>query len=96
MEFSQVKQSLQSIFGDIQDQVQQGQLPSEETVSSFLRLATRMHSLAEEEWADECEDFHHLVKELLRVVKKGSIEEAVLLVEALDDAQAYCHQSFRF
>ena len=96
MQFPQVKKALESIFADIQAQAELGELPTEESVYELLRLTTRMLSMAEDDWAGECEDFHHLVKELLQVVKKGSAEDAIQIVEALDAAQAYCHENFRF
>lgn len=95
MQFPQLKQALAAIFAEIQAQAQLGELPAEEQVNEFLRLSTRMLAMAEEEWVGECEDFHHLVKELLQVVKKGSAEDAIQIVEALDAAQAYCHENFR-
>jgi XXXCH domain-containing protein len=95
MQFPQVKQALAEIFSAIQAQALLGELPSEKGVNELLRLSSRMLAMAEDDWLGECEDFHHLIKELLQVVKKGSAEDAIQIVEALDAAQAYCHEKFR-
>ena len=95
MQFKQLKRSLETVFVAIQEQAQLGELPTEESVNEMLRISTRMLAMAEEAWLGECEDFHHLVRELLQVVKKGVTEDAIQIIEALDAAQAFCHGNFR-
>jgi len=95
MEFKTTKRDLEAVFAKIQSQVEDATLPDEETVNKFARLARKLHQLADETWMDEAEDFSHLAGQLLNAVKKGEAEDCVMLVESLDDAQAFCHRSFR-
>lgn len=95
MEFKATKRDLEIVFAQIQNQVADASLPDEELVNRFARLARKMHQLAEEDWMDEAEDFAHLAGQLLTSVKKGDVEDCVMLVESLDDAQSFCHRSFR-
>lgn len=95
MEFKTTKRDLEAVFSKIQSQVEEATLPDEETVNRFVRLARKMHQLADEDWMDEAEDFSHLAGQLLNAVKKGDVEGCVMLVESLDDARSFCHRSFR-
>lgn len=95
MEFKTTKRDLEAVFTQIQSQVEEANLPDEETANRFARLARKMHQLADESWMDEAEDFSHLAGQLLIAVKKGDVEATVMLVESLDDAQSFCHRTFR-
>ena len=95
MEFKTTKRDLEAVFAKIQSQVEDATLPDEESVNRLARLARKMHQLADEDWMDEAEDFTHLAGQLLNAVKKGDVEGCVMLVESLDDAQSFCHRSFR-
>lgn len=95
MEFKTTKRDLEAVFTKIQSQVAEADLPDEETVNRFARLARKMHQMADDDWVDEAEDFSHLAGQLLNAVKKGDVEAAVMLVESLDDAQSFCHRTFR-
>jgi len=95
MEFQTTKRDLEAVFAKIQGQVEEVALPDEESVHRLVRLARKMHQLAEDTWADEAEDFSHLAGQLLNAVKKGDLEGCVMLVESLDDAQSFCHRTFR-
>ncbi len=95
MEFKTTKRDLEAVFATIQSQVEEANLPDEATVSRFVRLTRKMHQLADEDWMDEAEDFSHLAGQLLNAVKKGDVEDSIMLVESLQDAQAFCHRTFR-
>ncbi|MFP5259204.1 MAG: GAK system XXXCH domain-containing protein [Acidobacteriota bacterium] len=95
MEFKTTKRDLEAVFAKIQSQVEEVTLPDEDSVNRLVRLARRMHQLAEDAWAGEAEDFSHLAGQLLNAVKKGDLEGCVMLVESLDDAQSFCHRTFR-
>ncbi|BAH73503.1 MULTISPECIES: GAK system XXXCH domain-containing protein [Solidesulfovibrio] len=95
MEFKTTKRDLEAVFAKIQSQVEDATLPDEESVNRLARLARKMHQLADEDWMDEAEDFSHLAGQLLNAVKKGDVEGCVMLVESLDDAQSFCHRTFR-
>ncbi|MEA4857486.1 MAG: GAK system XXXCH domain-containing protein [Solidesulfovibrio sp.] len=95
MEFQTTKRDLETVFTRIQNQVAEANLPDEESVNRLVRLARKLHQLADEDWVDEAEDFSHLAGQLLNAVKKGDVEDCVMLVESLDDAQSFCHRMFR-
>lgn len=95
MEFKTTKRDLETVFTHIQNQVAEANLPDEEMANRLVRLARKMHQLADEDWMDEAEDFSHLAGQLLNAVKKGDVEVCVMLVESLADAQSFCHRMFR-
>lgn len=95
MEFQTTKRDLETVFTHIQNQVAEANLPDEAMVNRLVRLARKLHQLADEDWMDEAEDFSHLAGQLLNAVKKGDVEGCVMLVESLDDAQSFCHRMFR-
>jgi len=95
MDFRELKASMDKAFQAILDIIQEGQIPEEAVVIQFVRLATQLHLQAEEVWAGEAEDFAHLANQLLLVVKKGKREDAIRLVDSLQDAQDYCHRTYK-
>ncbi len=95
MDFSRVKQELQTRFDAIQAHANEGDLPSASDAQALFRMATQMHKLAPDEWADEAADFLQLVEELHACVKKGLLQDAILIVDSLDDARTFCHRTFR-
>jgi len=95
MEFKTTKRDLEEVFTLIQSQVEDASLPDESTVNRFVRLARKLHQMADDAWVDEAEDFSHLAGQLLNAVKKGDVEDCVMLVESLGDAQSFCHRMFR-
>ncbi|MFZ5813415.1 MAG: GAK system XXXCH domain-containing protein [Thermodesulfobacteriota bacterium] len=95
MDFSTIKRDMTTVFERITSRTDEGLLPDEESVNTFVRLSRRLHQVADDAWAGEAEDFSHLANQLLNAVKKGDLENSVMLVESLQDAQAYCHRTFR-
>ncbi|MBF0480534.1 MAG: GAK system XXXCH domain-containing protein [Desulfovibrionaceae bacterium] len=93
MNFVDLKHSLEKVFQSIKATTDEGSLPSLEDATQFAKLAQMLLLQAKEQWAGEAEDFAHLAAQLLSTVKKGHAEDAVLLVESLDDAKDYCHRS---
>ena len=95
MDFRALKASLEKNFQEIYDRIQEGQAPDEKVVNQFVRLSTQLHVQAEDAWAGEAEDFAHLASQLLLAVRKGKLEDAIRLVDSLQDAQDYCHRTFK-
>ncbi len=95
MDFRALKTSLDQAFQDILEATQDGQIPEEKIVNQFVRLSTQLHVQADEDWVGEAEDFAHLANQLLQAVKKGKREDAIRLVDSLQDAQDYCHRTFK-
>ena len=86
---------MDEVFQAILESIQDGQIPEEALVVQFARLATQLHLQADEAWAGEAEDFAHLANQLLLVVKKRKREDAIRLVDSLQDAQDYCHRMYK-
>ena len=95
MDFHALKTSMDAAFQGILDATQDGQIPEEKLVNQFVRLSTQLHMQAGEDWVGEAEDFAHLANQLLQAVKKGKREDSIRLVVSLQDAQDYCHRTFK-
>jgi XXXCH domain-containing protein len=95
MDFKTLKAGLQQAFATIQQATEHAELPEITVVSGFVRLSRLMQTLADDHWVEEAGDFAHMAEKLLQAVKQGSVEESVLCVESLDEAQTYCHRMFR-
>ena len=95
MDFRGLKASLDEVFQTILETIQDGRVPEEAVIVQFVRLATQLHMQAGEDWAGEAEDFAHLANQLLLAVKKGKREDAIRLVDSLQDAQDYCHRTYK-
>jgi len=95
MDFLTIKHEMAVVFEQITARTDDGLLPDEAAVNTFYRLCQRMHQIADDTWIGEAEDFSHLSHQLLNAVKKNDVESSVMLVESLQDAQVYCHRSFR-
>lgn len=95
MDFRALKASLEQTFQAIVDATQDAQIPDEALVNKFSRQCTQLHMQAEEPWVGEAEDFAHLANQLLQTVKKGKREDAIRLVDSLQDAQDFCHRTFK-
>lgn len=85
---------MRELFSTIQQATDSGELPALKDVTSFLQATEKMAMNANEAWHHEAEDFLHLTRQLHMVVKKQSIQETVLIIDALRDAQEFCHRSF--
>jgi len=95
MNFASTKQELDKIFEEIKASAFGGELPTLEAVNQFSRLSQRMHQMANEAWMGEAEDFSHLASQLLSACKKNDVETAVMIVESLEDAKAFCHRMYK-
>ncbi|MGE4297458.1 MAG: GAK system XXXCH domain-containing protein [Desulfovibrionaceae bacterium] len=95
MNFTKLKQDLQTLFNTLREKALLGEAPTEEECTQFVRLLKLMQRDAATEWADECDDFVHMAGELHVSVRKGNIPESVRLIEALSEAKAYCHRTFK-
>ncbi|PTN36526.1 GAK system XXXCH domain-containing protein [Desulfonatronum sp. SC1] len=95
MNFPALKNQMQELFLAIQQAADSGELPALNEVASFLQATEKMTINAQEAWHSEAEDFLHLTRQLHMVVKKRNVQEAVLLLDALRDAQEFCHRSFK-
>ena len=95
MNFPALKSQMHELFSAIQQAADSGDLPALKDVTSFLQATEKMTMNANEAWHSEAEDFLHLTRQLHMVVKKQSIQEAVLILDALRDAQEFCHRSFK-
>ncbi|EGJ49421.1 GAK system XXXCH domain-containing protein [Desulfocurvibacter africanus] len=95
MNFRSLKQSLSEVFERIKTAVADGDLPNKHDVEQFVRLSRLFHAQAQDEWAGEVEDFCLLADQLNQAARRKHLEEVIMLVDSLNDAQNYCHRSFR-
>ena len=95
MSFASVKQELETVFNAILEKAKTGDMPEMADVQTFVRLTTRMQSFSDDDWADEYEDFSQLAQQFLHAVKKKELQDAIRLVESLNDAKTYCHRDFK-
>jgi XXXCH domain-containing protein len=95
MNFPALKSQMHDLFSVMMQAADSGELPALKEVTSFLHATEKMTMSANEAWHSEAEDFLHLTRQLHMVVKKQNIQEAVLLLDALRDAQEFCHRSFK-
>lgn len=95
MDLFKIKQELEVLFTEIKTSLNEGILPDLEKVQRFSKLSTQMHLQADDSWSEEAEDFAHIASQLLISAKKENLADCVLLVESLDDAQDFCHRTFR-
>ncbi|MBG0777326.1 MAG: GAK system XXXCH domain-containing protein [Desulfovibrionaceae bacterium] len=95
MNFKTLKSELDTVFRRITDSAASGEAPSLDDVNAFVRLLQKLIPMAEDIWADELEDFVHMAKQLLQAVKHGKVEDCILIVDSLNDAQEYCHRTFK-
>lgn len=96
MNFSALKSQMRELFSTIQQATDSGELPALNDVTAFLQATEKMTMNATDAWLSEAEDFLHLTRQLHIVVKKKNIPEAVLILDALRDAQEFCHRTFHF
>lgn len=94
MDFPTLKNDLDSAFGQLLDNTDHGEMPDKNVVDTFVRLCRMLHNQAPDDWVGEAEDFAHLAVKLQQAVKRGELQEAVMLVESLDAAKDYCHRTF--
>jgi XXXCH domain-containing protein len=94
MDFSALKAKLDILFAALQQTTEAGELPALSEVTTFVLLVEKMHMNAPDDWLNEAEDFLHLARQLLFAVKHGRVQDAVLLLDALQDAREFCHRTY--
>lgn len=95
MDFRTFKVELEKVYADITQSIHAHTLPELETLQEFTRLARMMPMLADDEWIGEAEDFAHLATQIYQAAKKNDFKTVVQLADSLEDAQRFCHKTFR-
>lgn len=95
MDFKTLKSELEKVYASISQQIDNNSMPEVQSLQEFTRLSRMMPMLAEDEWIGEAEDFAHLATQLLQAAKKNDFKTVVQLADSLDDAQRFCHKTFR-
>lgn len=95
MDFRTFKHELDAVFSALQRSTEAGDLPAMQDVTHFISLAEKLHMHAPDDWLSESEDFLHLARQLHSSVKHLRVQDAVLLMDALKDAQEFCHRTYR-
>ncbi|HDQ39430.1 MAG TPA: GAK system XXXCH domain-containing protein [Desulfonatronum sp.] len=95
MDFHNLKRHLNTFFSALQRSADAGELPQLSDAASFVLFAEKMHMNASDDWLPEAEDFLHLARQLHSAIKHKKIQDTVLLMDALQDAQEFCHRTYR-
>lgn len=95
MNFRKLKQNLAEVFDRIKASTTSGEMPAAQDVEQFVRLCRLFQAQAQDDWAGEAEDFCLLAEEFYQAARKNQIEEVVMLVDSLEDAQNYCHRTYQ-
>ena len=95
MDFRTLKLELEKVYSDITQQINANNMPEMPAMQEFTRLARMMPMLADDEWIGEAEDFAHLATQILQAAKKNDFKTVVQLADSLDDAQRFCHKTYR-
>jgi len=89
MNVSALKIQLETLFTALRQRAEAGELPALSDVATFVQLAEQTHMNAQDNWLSEAEDFLHLARQLHSAVKHGRVQDAVLLLDALQDAKEF-------
>lgn len=95
MDLHTIKNELDTLFQALTQSAVAGDLPNLNNALRFSQLAEKMHMHAPDDWESEAEDFLHLARQLHLAVKREDFQDSVLLLEALRDAQHFCHRIYR-
>ena len=91
MRMDEIREQLDYLFALFKQASQEGAMPSHEDLDNLMRLSRRMHSQADEEWLDEAEDFLHLANQLQVAVKQDNVQDAIPLIDSLNEAYSFCY-----
>ncbi|MFW5730155.1 MAG: GAK system XXXCH domain-containing protein [Desulfonatronovibrionaceae bacterium] len=94
MEFKTLKQEMEKVYQTIAQDIEGSHMPDLTVLQEFTRLARMLPMVAQDDWADEAEDFSHLANQLLQAARKNDFKTLVQLLDSLNDAQQFCHKTF--
>lgn len=91
MRIEELREQLDYFFTVFKQASREGTLPSIDDLDNFVRLSRRMHTQADEAWLDEAEDFLHLANQLQVAVKQENVQDAIPLIDSLNEAYTFCY-----
>jgi XXXCH domain-containing protein len=94
MDLNELTSILSSQLNTLTARCQQGEVPEEPVANEFHRLCQKLQSNAPDDWYEEAEDFAHLANQLCQAIKQGRSQEAILLIDSLEDSYNYLSTRF--
>lgn len=86
MDFNALKDALVASIEQMKNNAASGEPPTEKDAEALLRTARLLHTAADVDDADDCEDVSQMATQLLKAVRKNQSSEAIRLVDSLNDA----------
>ena len=94
MDLHELTSSISSQLYAFSRMSEQGEVPEEPVALEFHRLCQKLQSIAPDGWYEEAEDFSHLANQLCQALKQGQAQEAILLIDSLEDSYNYLSTCF--
>jgi XXXCH domain-containing protein len=94
MDLRELTSSITSQLSAITQKSEQGDVPEEPDALEFHRLCQKLQSIAPDDWYEEAEDFTHLANQLCQALKQGRTQEAILLIDSIEDSYNYLSTCF--
>lgn len=93
--FKTIKMRLAKEFKVLQNDVQNGNLPHEETLTAFATDSERMAEFAEPAWQDVMDEFMDHLENLKRAVEKQQLDDIEHELRDLRTRWISCHRDFK-
>lgn len=93
--FKTIKKRLAKEFKALQNEVQNGNLPTAEILSAFVKDSERMADFAEPEWQEAMHEYLDHLANLKRAVEKQQIEVVEHELRDLNTRWISCHRDYK-
>ena len=93
--FKTIKKRLAKEFKALQNEVQNGNLPHEETLNAFVKDSERMADFAEPEWQEAMDEYLDHLANLQRAVARQQLDDAAHELRDLRTRWVACHRDFK-
>jgi XXXCH domain-containing protein len=93
--FKTIKKRLAKEFKALQNEVQNGNLPNEETLNAFVKDSERMADFAEPEWQEAMHEYLDHLANLKRAVQRQQLDDVAHELRDLRTRWVACHRDFK-
>ena len=93
--FKTIKKRLAKEFKALQNEIQNGNIPNEETLTAFVMDSERMADFAEPEWQEAMNEYLDHLANLKRAVEKQQLEDVEHELRDLKTRWVACHRDFK-
>jgi XXXCH domain-containing protein len=93
--FKSIKKRLAKEFKALQNEVQNGNIPAEETLTNFVKDSERMADFAEPDWQEAMNEYLDHLENLKRAVQRQQLEDVGHELRDLRTRWVACHRDFR-